>query len=104
MGLRTVLAHTGPNLLVVILLFPGSVSGIPALTIVMGEGSYQVYPWLYASVRYEAAYPEYQATVTRLVPAITALYTANVKFILETLINPADESAMRMQAGMDFAF
>ncbi len=73
-------------------------------TLFLCEGSYLLYPWLAGSIRYERAYPEQFDSVARVVPGITALYTANVKFLLEGLVNPANKSEFTLQAGMDFAF
>lgn len=72
--------------------------------LMFSEINYMFYPWLVGVVRYEQANPEDMDAVKRIVPHITALYTANVKFILEAPIVLGDTDNLHIQVGMDFAF
>lgn len=69
-----------------------------------GEASYMFYPWLIGLVRYEQAKPEEGSSINRLVPHISALVVANVKFFVETSFDPNDQELDYFAFGLDFAF
>lgn len=68
------------------------------------EANYMFYPWLIGVFRYESAIPEGMDTLQRLVIHVTALYTANVKFNMESRIDPDEPGLTNFIIGMDFAF
>jgi hypothetical protein len=82
----------------------GDHSRVYRYALFLSEGRYMIYPWLAGILRYEQAWPEDLDQVTRIVSSVTALYTANVKFILEASVDPVDMGELILQAGMDFAF
>lgn len=73
-----------------------------------------IYPWLIGLVRYEQTQPmeihsglpdqETFESVSRYVINATALYTANVKFFVETLVLPDIKYEANLYVGLDFAF
>jgi len=69
-----------------------------------GEASYMFYPWLLGLVRYEQAKPNEGSSVKRVVPHVSALVVANVKFFMETRLNPDDPELDFFALGLDFAF
>ena len=69
------------------------------------EGDYMVYPWLIGVLRYEQANLEDDmGSIKRLVPSITALYTANIKFICELPIDLDNTNDISFLVGLDFVF
>jgi hypothetical protein len=68
------------------------------------EANYVFYPWLIGVLRYETASPEGIDTIHRIVPNITLLHRANIKFQLETRLNPDDLEFNTLLAGIDFAY
>jgi len=73
------------------------------------ELSYMIYPWLVGDLRYEQANPkdidtESFNSISRYIINVSALYTANVKFSLETRINPDISKDKNLFIGIDFAF
>lgn len=68
------------------------------------EATYEVYPWLFGSCRYEQASPEGLSTIKRLTPNITALYIANVKLLVESRIDLDNADFDNLFVGIDFAF
>ncbi|MCH7657845.1 MAG: hypothetical protein IIB05_05950 [Bacteroidetes bacterium] len=79
-----------------------------------GEANYMIYPWLVGVFRYERVKPqeihsglvdqESFNSVSRYIFHATALYTANFKFFVETIVTTDIPYEMNMFAGMDFAF
>lgn len=79
-----------------------------------GEASYMIYPWLVGVLRYEQVKPydihsglsdhESFDSVSRYIIHATALYTANFKFFVETIIQPHLSDELNMFIGLDFAF
>jgi hypothetical protein len=68
------------------------------------EADYVIFPWFLGVLRYEQANPEGIQTIRRIVPNTTFLYRANIKFLLETRLNPDDFKVDNFFAGLDFAF
>ncbi len=68
------------------------------------ESSYMIFPWMTGLLRYERAELEGNYTMQRFIPHLTALYTANIKFLIETRINPDDPEFNYLSIGMDFAY
>jgi hypothetical protein len=68
------------------------------------EADYALYPWLRGILRYENANPKNLPDVSQLVANLSALYVANIKFMLETRLNPDDIDFDNLYVGMDFAF
>lgn len=68
------------------------------------EANYMFYPWLTGLIRYEQANPENLDSVSRVVPHISALVVANVKFRIESRLDPADLKFDNLYLGLDFAF
>jgi hypothetical protein len=78
------------------------------------EADYTIYPWLVGVLRYEIAKPqdihsgladqESFNSVSKYIFHATALYTANLKFFVETLIYPSLPYQVNMFVGIDFAF
>jgi len=79
-----------------------------------GEANYMIYPWLIGVFRYETVKPqdihsgladqESFDMVSRYVFHATAMYTANLKFFVETLLHPDLPYEFNMFIGIDFAF
>jgi len=63
-----------------------------------------IYPWLIGVVRYERAIPDEIDPIQRVIVHCTALYTANVKFNIESRFNPDNMEFSNLVIGMDFAF
>jgi hypothetical protein len=68
------------------------------------EANYVLFPWLLGVVRYEQADPEGFDTIRRVVPNLTVLYRANIRFVAETRINPDDFHFNTLFMGIDFAY
>lgn len=68
------------------------------------EGNHMIYPWLIAVLRYEQANPEDLDSVRQVVAHITALYIANIKFIIESRFDPDNMEFNNLYLGMDFVF
>ena len=68
------------------------------------EGNYVICPWLIGVLRYEQANPQSYEQIRQLVPGITALYRANIKWILEAPINPVTGELNTVMLGLDFGF
>lgn len=73
------------------------------------ETNYMIYPWLAGVFRFEQANPmdidsESFDSVSRYIINISALYTANVKFSIETRINPDIPEEKNLFIGLDYAF
>lgn len=68
------------------------------------ETNYAFYPWLKGIVRYEQANLENDKTIKRIIPNISVLYVANIKFLVESIINPDNFEFDNLFIGMDFAF
>ena len=62
-----------------------------------------VYPWLIGLVRYERAEPNEEAALERAVVGFTALYRANIKFVIETSFDPSNAELTNLRAQLDFA-
>lgn len=73
-------------------------------SLIFVEGSYMIYPWMTGLIRYEQANPDEGDAVKRIIPHLTALYTANIKFFIETRIDPDDSEFTNLSIGMDFAY
>lgn len=71
--------------------------------LIFGENNIMIFTWLVGVVRYGQANPECINTVKRIPPHITALYTADVNFILDAPDVLGDTENLDIQAGMDFA-
>ncbi|MEE9168560.1 MAG: hypothetical protein V3U73_02300, partial [bacterium] len=68
------------------------------------EADIQLYPWLTGVLRYEEAKPKNQPSVRQIIPHISALYVANIKFLIETRLDPDNLEFNNFNIGMDFAF
>ncbi len=68
------------------------------------EGTCFIYPWLIGLIRYEQAFPEDLGTIRQVVPSITALQRANIKWLLEAPVNPETGELERLMLGLDFGF
>ena len=82
--------------------------------LIFGEANFALFPWLVGVLRYEFADPqeihsglpdqESFNSVSRYIFHATALYTANLKFFLESLYYPDLPYEFNMYVGLDFAF
>ena len=68
------------------------------------EIDYQMYPWLVGILRYEQANPNTLQSVRQIVPHISALVVANMKFKVETRLDPDDLRFNNLYLGFEFAF
>jgi len=68
-----------------------------------GEVNYSIYPWLMGIVRYEQANLTSGNTVKRIVPHISMLIVPNVKFKIETRLDPDHLGFNNLFLGLDFA-
>lgn len=68
------------------------------------QGDYTFFPWLIGILRYEQANPKNLDSARQLIPHLSALYVANIKFIIESRINLDDADFDNLFIGMDFAF
>ncbi|HEC43735.1 MAG TPA: hypothetical protein ENI20_13000 [Bacteroides sp.] len=68
------------------------------------ETYYDFYPWLIGLIRYEQANPESGNSVRQIVPHISALAIANIRFKLESRLDPNDLKFNNLYLGLDFAF
>lgn len=62
-----------------------------------------VYPWLIGLARYERAEPEGGETINQVVGGFTVLYRANIKFVVETVLDPDDLDFSNLNVNLDFA-
>lgn len=62
-----------------------------------------VYPWLIGLARYERAEPESGLAIEQVVAGFTALYRANIKIVVETVLDPDDLDFSGMNIKLDFA-
>ena len=63
-----------------------------------------IYPWLTTLARYERAEPENQQSIERVVAGFAALYRANIKFVVESAVDPSDVNFSKLNVRLDFAF
>ena len=63
-----------------------------------------IYPWLTTLARYERADPEAQESIERVVAGFAALYRANIKFVVESAVDPSDINFSKLNVRLDFAF
>jgi len=68
------------------------------------ESDVVIYPWLLGIVRYEQAKADGFDIARRVVPNLTVLYRANVKFQAEAPLDPDDLELDTVLIDMDFAF
>jgi len=88
-------------------LFGGYISGTDDehnYTLIFTEANYMFYPWLIGVLRYERAAPENKDTISQFVTHLSALYTANVRFSIESRFNPDELELSNLVVGLDFAF
>ncbi|MBI5538634.1 MAG: hypothetical protein HY951_01135 [Bacteroidia bacterium] len=69
-----------------------------------GEINYSFYPWIMAVLRYEQANPGMSKTARQVVPHLSMLIVPNVKFKIETRLNPDKLGFENLFLGFDFAF
>ena len=62
-----------------------------------------VYPWLIGLARYERAEPENGEVINQVVGGFTTLYRANIKFVVETVLDPDDLDFANLNIKLDFA-
>ncbi len=62
------------------------------------------YPWLIGALRYERVSADGMESINRIVPHCTMMARANVKLVLETMIDPDDAEFDNLQVRFDFAF
>jgi hypothetical protein len=62
-----------------------------------------VYPWLIGLVRYERAEPDGEDAINQVVGGFTALYRANIKLVVETVLDPDDLKFSTLNVKLDFA-
>ncbi len=67
------------------------------------EANQIVYPWLIALARYEQAEPEGGDAIKQVVGGFTALYRANIKLVVETVLDPDDLDLSNINVKLDFA-
>lgn len=67
------------------------------------EANYVLYPWLIGLGRYEQATPDQGDDIKRVVAGATALYRANIKFVVETVVDPDDAEFSNLRVKLDFA-
>ncbi|NIT59408.1 MAG: hypothetical protein GWN00_25260, partial [Aliifodinibius sp.] len=72
--------------------------------IFFAEGNYVLYPWLIGVLRYEEARPEGLNSIRRVVPNITALFRANIKWVVEVPFDPDEGEFERIIIGLDYGF
>ena len=63
-----------------------------------------IYPWLITLARYERAEPEDQQSIERVVAGIATLYRANIKFVIESSVDPSNVEFSKLIVRLDFAF
>ena len=63
-----------------------------------------IYPWLTTLARYERAEPEDQQSIERVVAGIATLYRANIKFVIESSVDPSNVEFSKLIVRLDFAF
>jgi hypothetical protein len=68
------------------------------------ETYYDFYPWLIGLIRYEQANPHSRDPVRQIVPHISALAVANIRFKLESRLNPDNLKFNNLYLGLDFSF
>jgi len=67
------------------------------------EANQIVYPWLIGLARYERAEPETGEAISQVVGGFTALYRANIKLVVETVLDPDDLDFSMLNVKLDFA-
>ncbi|MEI6576340.1 MAG: hypothetical protein WCO63_09205 [Bacteroidota bacterium] len=67
------------------------------------EVDYAMYPWLTGLLRYERANPGTLESVSQVIPHISALVVANMKFKIETVLNPEDIKFNNLYLGFEVA-
>jgi hypothetical protein len=67
------------------------------------EANYVLFPWLIGLGRFERADPDNNDALERIVVGATALYRANVKFVVETAMDPGDADFSNLQIKLDAA-
>ncbi|MFQ6616880.1 MAG: hypothetical protein ACE5HZ_08995, partial [Fidelibacterota bacterium] len=72
--------------------------------LLFAEANAVIYPWLVGVLRFEQATPQEFGTIRRIVPSLTILYRANIKFIVESTFDPNDFEFTTLQVGLDFAY
>lgn len=73
-------------------------------TLFFVEGNHMIYPWLIGVLRFEQANPDDFDSFRQITVHITALYTANIKFIVENRFDPDNAEFNNLSLGMDFVF
>jgi hypothetical protein len=71
--------------------------------LVFVEANQIIYPWLIGLARYERADPENGADLSQVVGGFTALYRANIKLVVETVVDPDDADFSHLNVKLDFA-
>lgn len=88
-------------------LFGGFITGTDdehSYSLVFTEANYMFFPWLIGVLRYEQANPKNSNTIRQVVTHLSALYTANVRFSIESRFDPDDFELSNLIVGLDFAF
>ncbi|MEE8437752.1 MAG: hypothetical protein V3S22_05380 [Candidatus Neomarinimicrobiota bacterium] len=88
-------------------LFGGYINGFDSdenYSLYFAEANYMIFPWLIGVVRYEQSNPENLDSFSQVIAHVTALYTANIKLIIESRINPEDPGLNNLVMGLDYAF
>ncbi len=67
------------------------------------ELDYAMYPWLTGLIRYEKANPNTLKSASQIIPHISALVVANMKFKIETVLNADDLNFNNLYLGFEFA-
>ncbi len=62
-----------------------------------------VYPWLIGLARYERAKPKGGDAIDQVVGGFTALYRANIKLVVETVLDPDDLDLSNLNVKLDFS-
>lgn len=68
------------------------------------ECNYQFFPWLTGLLRYEQANPKTLKSVSQIIPHISALVVPNMKFKIETRLNPEKVTLDNLYLGFEYAF
>ena len=112
-GFDLSLYYQGLNLFGAVLLTKDDIEGTdhdPSSIVWFAESDYVFYPWLIGALRYDMVLfksGENDAETTdakRLVPHLTILPRANMKFVLESPINLKDTDEVSILVGFDYAF
>ena len=67
------------------------------------EANQIIYPWLIGLVRYERAEPADGDVINQVVGGFTVLYRANIKLVVESVLDPDDLKLSNMNVKLDFA-